>query len=178
MYFTRKGDDGSSSLFKGERLAKDDPIFSVLGTLDELNSLLGVCHAHSPAKEKCGKPMRQLIRLAQEDIFIIQAEIAGSSKQMNKEKVEKLESLINELSSQIENPNAFIIPGSELTSSYLDLARTVARRAEREVVALNNQKTLSEHMLRYLNRLSSYLYVLARLSATRAGLRNEPNPSY
>jgi cob(I)alamin adenosyltransferase len=179
MFYTRKGDSGTSGLFGDDtRYHKGDPIFQALGTVDELNSLLGVCYAKAERLVVCdGISVSSILRQLQEDLFIIQAELAGSGKSLTPAHVLHIEANMAEIEIHIENPKAFVISGSDETSAFLDYARTVARRAEREVLAVPEPNTVSLDTKIYLNRLSSVLYVLARYVATKANGK-EQNPSY
>lgn len=176
MYYTGKGDDGTSSILGGGRSAKDEPIFEALGTLDELNSLLGVCFAKVHGAVTGPIAIADILRRLQEDLFIVQAELAGSDKRLLHTHVEFQERTIAEVSLHIENPHAFVIAGSSELSAYLDLARSVSRRAERAVLRAVSG-TVSAGTKTYLNRLSSVLYVLARYAAAQANAK-EQNPSY
>jgi cob(I)alamin adenosyltransferase len=180
MFYTGKGDDGTSNtLNSAGRGRKDDPIFQALGTLDELNALIGLCFAkvHSTGGDDNTVPVSVILRQLQEDLFIAQAELAGAQKRLMHRHLEYLEETIAEISKHIENPHAFVIAGANELSAYLDLARTVSRRAERSVLAAEGTTALSSDTKAYLNRLSSVLYVLARYAAARAG-NKEQNPSY
>lgn len=179
MFYSGKGDDGQSRLFgSGERCNKNEPIFDALGTVDELNSLLGICYAK--AKNGATLPhlsLSDVLRDLQEDLFIIQAELAGTDKKMTKEKVAKLETIIISLSSHVPKPKSFVMSSRNEFSAYLDFARSVARRAERAVLGVPADKPVTKETVAYLNRLSSVLYVLARYVANQAD-EKEQNPSY
>lgn len=177
MFYTRKGDDGSSGLFDSkERFPKTSLIYDALGSLDECNSLVGICVAQN---EKCDSkiPVATMLRCVQEKLFIAQAELAGAKKQLTDADVQELEDDIAKVSEHIRDPHAFVIPGANEHSAHLDLARAVARRAERAVLRAKAECAFSEGTATYLNRLSSLLYVLARFAADEAGER-EDNPSY
>ncbi|MDO8590183.1 MAG: cob(I)yrinic acid a,c-diamide adenosyltransferase [bacterium] len=177
MLYTRKGDSGTSGLFgTKERFSKDSPIYEALGTLDELNSLLGVCHAYT-LREKEGGVMADVIRNVQERLFVVQAELAGADKCITQTQVDELEKTVDRYEAQIENPHAFIIPGATGLSALLDYARAVSRRAERVVIGAHAPHEASAPTRAYLNRLSSLLYALARHVAGKAGAQ-EPAPTY
>ena len=168
MLYTRKGDDGTSSLYKSkDRITKNHPVFEALGGLDELNSLLGVCFA----KYQCEKPVLfnvcKIIRTIQHNLFIIQAGLAGAEKSIPKSRIEEMEYIIGEIESYIEKPNSFVIAGATELSALFDYARALSRRTERSVISANLRldKQLSPETLSYLNRLSSLLYALARYEA-------------
>jgi cob(I)alamin adenosyltransferase len=176
MYYTRAGDDGTSGLFGTKaRHAKDSPIFEALGTVDELISLLGVCRAS--LIDECSMPLRQVVRTAQERLFIIQAGLAGADYLITSEHLAALERDIDTISADIINPNSFIIPGANVSSANFDLARAVARRAERRVIAVAHKSDVTPETIAYLNRLSSLLYVIARCLARNTSCE-EARPQY
>ena len=165
--YTKKGDEGQTSLFGGQRISKSDPRPEAYGTLDEVCAVLGVARAAAQ-----DATLQGVIHSIQEDLFLLGAELATAPEdrarfhvqQITAEHTARLESLIDERLAKIELPRAFIIPGS---SSYipalLDWARAVARRAERRVVELREAGLLDNaEVLKYLNRLADLLFVLAR----------------
>ncbi|HEX8994139.1 MAG TPA: cob(I)yrinic acid a,c-diamide adenosyltransferase, partial [Candidatus Paceibacterota bacterium] len=155
MLYTGKGDNGTSGLFGAcERFSKDDPVFEALGMIDELNSLLGVCFA------KAGGDVADALRRVQEDLFVVQAQLAGADKKIEIVRVERLEKEIAEIETALTPPTSFVIAGATELSALLDYARAVARRAERSVVRAHSSAATPE-LLKYLNRLSSLLYALA-----------------
>lgn len=180
MLYTGKGDDGTTSFFDSkERVSKDHPLTEALGTVDELNSLLGLLRATVAKKsEPVGaKTMDQVLEETQQSLFIVQAELAGAPKMISQYKVDKLSELVNEIESELPEIKSFFIPGATQVSALFDVARTVARRAERRVIALPEKQKPSQPTMGYLNRLSSLLYALARLVAHRAGAA-ESAPTY
>ncbi len=187
MLYTRKGDTGTTELFGSpDRLPKDCPLFEALGTVDELNSLLGVCfaQAHSAADTADSSPttveyrhLAELIRNVQQDLFIVQAELAGAPKTLDEAHVLHLESCIAEVESYITNPHSFVIAGGSELSAYFDYARAVSRRAERHVLAVRGDYPTSADTQKYLNRLSSFLYALAR-KANKLAESKEAKPTY
>ncbi|MCH8244664.1 cob(I)yrinic acid a,c-diamide adenosyltransferase [Patescibacteria group bacterium] len=176
LFYTGKGDKGSSLVGK-KKYPKGSPILEALGDLDELNSLLGVIR--SSAK----KDLKQKIFSIQEDMFIIQAQIAWlmfkkfESPQLTKDKIQKMEQEIDKIEKKIKPERGFIISGEHELASWLDYARAVSRRVERSAVKLNKIHKLSQELLAYLNRLSSYLYALARLEILKSKIR-EKKPRY
>ncbi len=153
--YTKTGDKGESGLANGKRIGKDELIFEVLGTLDELNSHLGLCVVKVTNKE--------ILLSIQDTLFHIGAEIAGSHKtKLEAKKIEHLEKEIDRLQSLMEDNwyQKFLLPGGSETGAILDIARTVCRRCERVIVTYSKQETVSPHILHYINRLSDYLYVL------------------
>lgn len=177
MLYTRRGDDGTSGLLCGrERFSKCDAVYEALGTLDELNSLLGVCRALAPRKKKDICIARE-IRAVQECLFIIQAELAGALKSLLPVQVKRLERVIGRIEASIHVPHAFVVPGTTKMSALLDYARAISRKAERSVLLASKTQSVSENTRAYLNRLSSLLYALARYAAETEG-KKEPSPSY
>ena len=171
-FYTGQGDDGESVILGlGGKLSKTEPIFDALGALDELNSYLGICKAL--AKEE---KIKAALKGAQENLFIIQAELGGAKNiSIGEEKIQKLEKTIDEFGGFVGQITKFTIPGGEPLSARLDFGRALARRAERRAAALKNQ--ISPAALAYLNRLSSLLFVLARYANKKAGAP-EGHPSY
>lgn len=171
MLYTRKGDSGTSGLFgTKERFPKDSPVYNALGTLDELNSLLGVCRAKAACAPE-GHDIANEIMQAQQNLFIVQAELAGAEKSIPKVRVDELECAVNDIEALIQHPHSFILPGATELSALLDYARAVSRRAERTVVGARDSRPVSPTTAAYLNRLSSLLYALARYAATEAGVK-------
>lgn len=185
MWYTGKGDKGDSKWFSGPaRVPKDDPRFEALGTLDELCSTLGRLRALLSLEKERSLDDRQTldtltssIQAIQNDCFSLQAEVAGSDKRIPHARVLFLEQLIETVGKNVPTPTAFIVPGDDLLSAECDVARTVARRAERRTVTFSSTHPLSPEALAYINRLSSVLYVCGRLLTHRAGAK-EQNPRY
>jgi len=157
---TKSGDGGQSGLITGERLPKNHPVFGVVGTLDELNSWLGLVVTRLQTEfEEYGNQIESI----QETLFYVGAECAGSKVvKLQQDDLKKLETWSTDIQAQMAgNWHAqFVLPGGTELGAYLDLARSVCRRCEREVVGLSQQKQIRELILQYLNRLSDYLYVL------------------
>jgi cob(I)alamin adenosyltransferase len=181
MLYTRKGDDGTTELYgTHERLPKDSPIYEALGTLDELNSLLGVCRAGvlcEDTKDTKRFAIAAEIKKAQECIFIAQAELAGAMKSISQKHLDAIEATTDRIETIVQNPHGFVIPGATELSALLDLARAVCRRAERTVITAAESRPVSFASRAYLNRLSSLLYALARYAATSAEVC-ESGPAY
>ncbi len=176
MLYTRKGDDGTSKhLNTQERLNKDSAVFEALGTLDELNSYLGVCRQHCmhmPVRvSRRGKQVHDILREVQENLFIIQAELAGADKKLHRKKITSMERIIDTIEQQLPPISSFFVPGESLEGAHLDVARTLARRVERRVIAVETagEITVPRNTRAYLNRLSSLLYALARLQTQQSG---------
>jgi cob(I)alamin adenosyltransferase len=182
MFYTRKGDKGTTKTFGcDQRISKSSAIAEALGSLDEINSYLGLC------KAKVNKEMTlmedvsvwEVLHAVQKNLFIIQAEIAGANMIMDENKIKEIETIIDWIEKELPPIKSFFISGGTETSALFDVARTVARRAERRVVEVELEKkvTVGGNTLAYLNRLSSLLYALARLSNHKSGI-NEESPDY
>jgi cob(I)alamin adenosyltransferase len=181
--FTGRGDDGSTKLFDsgpGKRASKASPIFECLGMLDELNTLVGWCKAECPddfvTQEK---RVKIILHDVQDHLFTLQAEVAGAPKSIPLSSAEALGVLINRIEGEMPPIKSFLVPGGTELSSRLDIARAVARRAERRLVALHEsgERLVSDSSRAYANRLSSLLYALTRLVNHRAGVPETP-PHY
>lgn len=186
-FFTGKGDDGSTGFFGTKRrLTKDAALPEALGTVDELNSFLGIIRSLPDTAtitlqvEKNKISIANLVEQLQQDLFIVQAELANMDtpdKKITQEKVAYLEHIADAVEAHIPPIKHFVIPGATTLSAHFDYARAVARRTERRVVTLSKTTAVRQPLLAYLNRLSSTLYALARLAAHDAGKKEKP-PSY
>lgn len=181
--FTGKGDGGTTKLFDsepGKRVTKTSPIFECLGMLDELNTLVGWCKAAAPddfiVREQ---KLRMVLHDVQNHLFTIQAEVAGAPKSIPLSSVEHLGVFINGVEAEMPPIKTFLVPGATELSSRLDIARAVARRAERRLVTLHEsgERSVSDSSRAYANRLSSLLYALTRIVNHRAGVPENP-PEY
>lgn len=157
--YTRTGDDGSSGLADGQRLSKASLRLETIGTVDELNSWLGIIAASQiPASEA------ELIQRLQHELFDLGAELAmPGGTRLQEAQVSRLEAAIDDLSSRVAPFKPFILPGGSLPAAQAHVARTVCRRAERAWVALQQaEEPVNPVTGRYLNRLSDLLFALAR----------------
>ncbi len=181
MLFTGKGDGGETDLWAcDQRISKSSAVAEALGSLDEINSLLGLCKLQSRQENFLvgEKSVEEVVADAQQTLFIIQAELAGTPMTVEAGKVEAMSALIGEIEKMLPPIHSFFVSGGILLSTYFDYARTVARRAERRVVASQEEKKkIGPHSLAYLNRLSSLLYALARLANHKSGITEE-RPHY
>jgi len=170
------GDDGTTGLFGHERVPKDDLRPEAYGTIDEATSVLGVAKSAGMEQRTC-----ELVEDAQRDLYYIMGEIATTSENLDKlpvligsAHVEKLDRYCDEVEAAIAVPNQFVLPGGCVASAQLDVARTIVRRAERVCVTLVRERISDNRdILRYLNRLSTLLYLLARYEDERKGVRPE-----
>lgn len=157
--YTRGGDHGETSLFGGERVAKDDVRIAAYGTVDELNSFVGLARATWP-----GSPIDEQLSAVQHDLFEVGAQLAspGSSRftGVDSLRIEQLEKSIDSMEIELRPLTNFILPGGSDAAAQLHVARTVCRRAERLVVSVHDGSATTA--VTYLNRLSDYLFVAAR----------------
>ncbi len=182
MLYTGKGDGGTTTIFGcKQRISKNSSRVEALGALDELNSLLGISKVLS---RKCdwkieGETPEQMMESIQQNLFIIQAELAGAEKTLTEEKLRKAEKIIGAIEKEIPPLTSFSISGGTELSASFDYARAVSRRAERRVILAieEEQVTMGKFSRAYLNRLSSLLFALARVSNTKSGI-SEKKPSY
>ena len=171
--YTRTGDKGETGLVGGKRTSKDSLRVRAYGDIDELNSVLGLARTFSKDAE-----IGSLLERLQRDLFIVGADLASPrtedhvTPRVTEEMTLTLEKSIDTFQQELLPLKAFIIPGGVETGALLHFARTVARRAERSIVALSNIESLNENLIPYINRLSDLLFVMARLVNHREG-RNE-----
>jgi cob(I)alamin adenosyltransferase len=169
--YTRRGDDGTTGLLYGGRVDKDDARTAAYGTTDEAVSALGMARSHLRAPEDA--EWHDAVLEIQRELFIVGAQLATHVDHWNRlaegvslvtpRMIEDLETRIDTLTERFPLPQEFVVPGQQPAGAAIDLARTIVRRAEREVVAMHRRGLLpAETPLRYLNRLSDYLFVLAR----------------
>ena len=169
--YTKTGDDGTTGLFGGARVSKDAVRIESYGTVDELNSVIGLA--------RCGnsdKRADDILLGLQNDLFNLGADLATPLTVKNdyivrirKDDIERLEQWIDELDAELPPLTNFILPGGHVSAAYLHLARNVCRRAERLTVRLSRDEPVGEHALVYLNRLSDLLFVMARWVNHRHG---------
>jgi cob(I)alamin adenosyltransferase len=158
--YTRSGDDGTTSLFGGQRVEKDHPRVEAFGALDELNSALGMAMSFMRQRR-----VARLLKEVQADLFELGAELAspGTSRRLLPQgRVEALERAIDEYDAKTPPLKKFVLPGGAPAAAALHLARTICRRAERKVVALSHREEVRPTVIIYLNRLSDLLFALAR----------------
>lgn len=173
--YTRKGDSGETSLFGGSRVSKSSARIEAYGTVDELNSVVGLAASYSLSPKGT-----VLIKKVQEYLFILGADLAtppSSRTRINRigeEEIEALEHAIDEMEEGLAPLKNFILPGGSQAGATLHVARTVCRRAERAAVACSkNEEEVSDETVKFLNRLSDFLFVLARYENNYAGTPEE-----
>jgi len=184
MLYTGKGDNGTTSTFGcNQRISKSGAIAEALGTLDEVNSFLGIVKVNVNAGDMTvsgeASTLSQLINDVQQNLFTVQAEVAGADKHIGHEKVSETEKIINAIEKELPPIKTFFVSGGTELAALLDFARTLSRRAERRVVGVAEEgiATVGKDTLAYLNRLSSLLYALARHANHKSGITEE-SPKY
>ena len=174
--YTKTGDKGTTALFDGTRVSKDDPRVDTYGNIDELNAMLGLAMAGTGDSE-----FKRLITQIQRDLFALGAQLANPSHKKQKAKADFPEDKITSLEKAIDKCDAefgpiktFMLPGGSPTAARFDFARTICRRAERQVVTLSKTEEIRPEILIYLNRLSDLLFMLARVANKREGIKDIP----
>ncbi len=171
--YTRRGDRGRTGLLGGARVAKDDQRVEAYGTVDELCALLGVAGGHLDDAEIDAR-----LNTVQADLFAIGSHLAAQSRDgrpppslpgLPLERIAEMEAWMDAAAHETPPLKRFILPGGTIAASHLHHARTVCRRAERRCVALGARTDVDPVIVRYLNRLSDYLFAAARLANHRAG---------
>jgi cob(I)alamin adenosyltransferase len=162
--YTRAGDDGTTGLADGSRLSKAHLRIEMLGCVDELNSLIGVVIAHARSDAP------QELEGIQHKLFDLGAELAvPGAVRVQAEDVARLEEALDHHNADLPHLDEFVLPGGNLAAAHCHLARSVCRRAERRLIQLAHNEQLNPQTLRYINRLSDLLFVLARVLARRNG---------
>ncbi|MGL6106226.1 cob(I)yrinic acid a,c-diamide adenosyltransferase [Romboutsia sp.] len=159
--YTKTGDKGQTSLYDGSRIDKDDIRVESYGTLDELNSYIGLCTHYSENEDK------KILKNIQLKLFSVSGELATKKEGLYKngvseDDIKNLETIIDDYIKKIDKVDAFIVPGSSLLSANLHVARTICRRAERRIFTLSKVDNVSPLLLKYINRLSDLIYAIAR----------------
>lgn len=172
--YTRTGDQGSTGLFGGDRVTKRHPRLMAYGTLDELNSVLGLLRLHATPEAAPSERLQQV----QNDLFVLGALLAtpesrkdqlGARMTKPTWSIEDMEADIDRLTALASPMRAFVLPGGSPGAAWAHLARTVCRRAEREVVSLAAEEAVDDLVLTYLNRLGDWLFALARAENALSG---------
>ena len=164
--YTRTGDDGTTGLGDGSRIAKDSLRVDAMGDVDELNSVIGLM-----ITEGVPDILQADLTLIQHDLFNLGGEICIPGYViLQKERIDDLEKAIDSLNDALEPLKEFILPGGTKAASYCHLARTVCRRAERKLITLNRSEPVTAISLQYLNRLSDLLFVMCRIINKEAGV--------
>ena len=164
--YTRGGDQGETSLGSGRRVPKHDPRVAAYGTVDEANSAVGLARLHT----RDGTDADAMLARIQNDLFDLGADLCtpegeerrGGALRIAEEQVRRLEREIDAMNGELEPLQSFILPGGTAAAAHLHFARAVARRAERLITTLAAREPVNPHGIRYINRLSDHLFVLAR----------------
>jgi cob(I)alamin adenosyltransferase len=165
--YTRSGDAGETGLGDGTRVPKDHARVAAYGSVDELNAVLGLLIAHDPKGGEAG-----LLRSIQNELFDVGADLcvpqtpeeqAGSRLRIRQDQATRLEQAIDRLNDNLTPLTSFVLPGGSQAAAWCHLARTVCRRAERDVITLGHDEAINPALIIYLNRLSDLLFVLARV---------------
>jgi cob(I)alamin adenosyltransferase len=174
--YTQPADKGSTSLFGGRRTSKDSLRIEAYGTVDELNSALGIARALNPKLD-----LDEIIGRLQNDLFVLGADLAtpmgtrsSHVQRIRNEHVADLEQTIDRLDAHLQPLSTFVLPGGSQLASQLHLARTICRRAERFVVKLGRKEKTGPFCVVYLNRLSDLLFVMARFANYSDGRQETP----
>lgn len=170
--YTKTGDEGSTGLYGGERVSKDHFRIHTYGTLDELNASIGyvisALRSHGFASPAAGLKLSGRLVRVQGELFMLGAELATPRNRETKSKLVEdtdialLESEIDEMETALQPLKNFILPGGSMEGASLHVARTICRRGERDLISLNRAEPVRGQVLRYINRLSDYLFVAAR----------------
>ena len=161
--YTKTGDKGQTSLYDGTRVDKDSIRVESYGTIDELNSYIGLCMHYINEDEK------KVLFNIQRDLFYIGSELATkNTEKLNKvvtdNDIKNLENIIDKYMGEAKGIDSFIIPGTSLASAHLHIARTICRRAERIIISHRKIEEVNPMLIKYINRLSDALYAIARYS--------------
>jgi len=177
--YTRTGDRGETALVGGKRVPTDSPRIEAYGTIDELNSIVGLARAFNEEKLADGDAHRFLdtvLRQIQDELFDLGSELATPPDffqqgmyRVGENEVKKIEQLIDECQKELEPLKSFVLPGGDRIGAYLHQCRTVCRRAEREILRLSRAEELSEWPIKYVNRLSDLFFVLSRWISKKTG---------
>jgi cob(I)alamin adenosyltransferase len=166
--YTRTGDNGTTGMADGSRVDKDDLLVQAIGDIDELNSQLAVLACCAPSI------FQDSIKKVQNDLFDVGAELtmgklSDTQALITLDSINWLESSLDELNQSLPPLKEFILPGGGLAASHCHVARAVCRRVERTLVALSKTRAISDNLMAYVNRLSDYLFVLARSISNQVG---------
>lgn len=166
--YTKTGDKGKTSLFSGKRVWKDNVRVEAYGTIDELNSIIGVSVSHLKLTNKNITYLKNILSDVQKTLFYVGSYLADledtiDSINLNK-KVEEFERQIDLMTSKMPTLSSFILPGGGVVGATLQHARTVARRAERNLVHLKHKEDVDERVVKYINRLSDLLFTASRFA--------------
>lgn len=173
--YTKTGDKGKTSLFDGTRVLKNNIRIETYGTIDELNSTLGVVVSFAERQ----KEIQELLTLIQKDLLDISSHLANPSGNIEEafvvyldERIGQFERVIDDMTGKLPPLSNFILPGGGTIGATLHLARTVARRTERMIIGLSQQETVDQSFIRYFNRLSDLLFTMSRFANNKEGYKD------
>ncbi|MBO4571767.1 MAG: cob(I)yrinic acid a,c-diamide adenosyltransferase [Bacteroidales bacterium] len=176
--YTRTGDGGTTGIHGGKRVAKDDIRIEANGALDELNCHIGLIRSVMPAE--AGIALDAILQSIQSNLMAVMSLVATPSaeresnpNQLPDNLVEETEAAIDSLTAQAGESGHFLLPGGTPLAAHLQVARAVCRRAERRLWTLNREDPVPESVIRYINRLSDLLFVMARIELQRSGFEEE-----
>lgn len=180
--YTKTGDDGTTGLFGGQRVSKDHPRVAAYGTVDELNACIGMAAAACDAEQSLHASLVEVFAQLQSRLFDIGADLAtpegakheSKITRITDEHVSEVERWIDEIEAANKTMKSFVLPGGTELASRLHMARTVCRRAERTMIALNHSEPVSEGAIVYVNRVSDLLFAMARRVNKEAGVDDVP----
>jgi cob(I)alamin adenosyltransferase len=177
--YTRTGDKGETALVGGKRVPKDSPRIDAYGTIDELNSVVGLARVFNEESLDAGEAHQFLdgvLCQIQDELFDLGSELATPPEffkegmyRVSEKEIERLEKLIDQCQRDLEPLRSFILPGGGRIGAYLHQCRTVCRRAEREILRLSRSEDINDCALKYVNRLSDLFFVLSRWIAKQTG---------
>ncbi len=170
--YTKTGDDGTTAIFGGTRISKGDPQVEAYGSIDELTSIVGLVIAHLSKKDQ----LKNFFHTVQEDLMMIGSVLAGWGGNVDtlEKRVKQMETYMDLFSKALLPLTHFILPGGSLTASYMHVARSVCRRAERTIVRLTRDHTHYAIIVKYLNRLSDLFFVYAQIVNKKARIKEIP----
>ena len=170
--YTKTGDDGTTAIFGGTRISKGDPQVEAYGSIDELTSTVGLLVSHLSKKD----PSINFFHTVQEDLMVIGSVLAGWGGNVDvlEKRVRQMEMYMDVFSNKLSPLTHFILPGGSLTASYMHIARSVCRRAERTIVRLTRNHMHYAIIVKYLNRLSDLFFVYARVINKKAHMKELP----
>jgi len=177
--YTRTGDRGETSLVGGKRVPKDSPRIDAYGTIDELNSIVGLARVFNEESLDAGEAHRfldEVLCRLQDELFDLGSELATPPEffqpgmyRVGDDEIARIEKLIDKCQEDLEPLNSFVLPGGGRIGAYLHQCRTVCRRAEREILRLSRTEDINDRAIKYVNRLSDLFFVLSRWIAKQTG---------
>ena len=177
--YTRTGDNGTTALVGGKRVAKDSPRIDAYGTIDELNSIVGLARVFNEESRDAGEAhqfLDQVLCRIQDELFDIGSELATPPEsfaegmyRVGADEIKRLEKLMDKCQEDLEPLKSFVLPGGGRIGAYLHQCRTVCRRAEREILHLSRSAEVNPTLIKYINRLSDLFFVLSRWISRQTG---------